>query len=130
MIEKSHSGFVVVKNQLENNYTGLTPIELNINDLTFSSGASDKTHSYTIPVERSSADKYDPASFRGLILRSQLLALLHYKVYDYGDKLLSHEDMIKFYPKGLNSSTLTVSTAVPVCATVCHSDHFGDTKWT
>ena len=111
---KSHSGFVVVKNQLENNYTGLTPIELNINDLTFSPSASDKTHSYTVPSGRSSADIYEPASFRGLILRSQLLALLYYKAYDNGDNILSHEDMIKFYPKGLNSSTLTVSRIVLV----------------
>ena len=104
---------MVVKNQLVSSYTGLSPIELNINDLTFSHGASDKTNSYTTPMERSSAEKYEPASFRGLILRSQLLAMLHYKVYNHSDKVLSHEDMIKFYPKGLNSSTLTVSTELP-----------------
>ncbi|KAI6660376.1 Chloride transport protein isoform X4 [Oopsacas minuta] len=108
LIEKSHSGFVVVKNPLYNHHTGLSPVELNINNLTFSEVSNSFSASLTIPIERSSADKYEPASFRGLILRSQLLALLHYKVYDNPDRVLTHEEMIKFYPKGLNSSTLII----------------------
>ena len=83
-------------------------MELNINNLTFSPQAS-KSDSIAVVMERSFTEKYEPASFRGLILRSQLLALLHYKVFDNQEHVLSHEEMIRFYPKGLNSSKLIVS---------------------
>ena len=108
-MEKSHSGFVIVKNQLYQNFTGLSPVELNINDLTFSPEASDKSNSITVAMERSFAEKYEPASFQGMVLRSQLLALLHYKAYDDQEYVIPHQDMIRFYPKGLNTTKLFVS---------------------
>ena len=111
-MEKTHSGFVIVKNHLYQNLAALSPMELNINNLTFPPQEIQRSDSITVAMERSFADKYEPASFQGLILRSQLLVLLHYKAFDNTDYVIPHEDMIRFYPKGLNSSTLTVSLVV------------------
>ena len=68
-----------------------------------------RTDSIAINIERNIVEKYEPASFKGLILRSQLLALLHHKVFGDRDEVIPHEKMIEFYPKGLNHNTLTVS---------------------